>query len=69
MVSVLKASSGRAGNASKVVADALQDAGCEDAEVLSHCREPGTHVRGCWVVELMLGRSLAESEAVIPTKG
>ena len=52
-----------------ILADALQDAGCEDAEVLSHCREPGTHVRGCWVVELMLGRSLAESEAVIPTKG
>jgi len=39
-----------------ILADALQDAGCEDAEVLSHCREPGTHVRGCWVIDLVLGK-------------
>ena len=40
-----------------ILADALQDAGCEDEQVLTHCREPGTHVRGCWVVDLLLGKS------------
>lgn len=37
-------------------ADALVDAGCDAAEVLNHCRGPGEHVRGCWVVDLLLGR-------------
>ena len=36
--------------------DALQDAGCDSADVLDHCRGPGPHVRGCWVVDLILGR-------------
>jgi hypothetical protein len=40
-----------------VLADALEDAGCDDAEVLGHCRRPGVHVRGCWVVDGVLGRS------------
>ncbi len=41
-----------------ILADALQDAGCEDDAVLSHCRDPnGVHVRGCWVVDLVLGKS------------
>jgi hypothetical protein len=41
-----------------ILADALQDAGCEDAEVLAHCRAAKhPHVRGCWVVDLVLGRS------------
>ena len=40
-----------------LLADALEDAGCTDAAVLSHCREPGEHVRGCWVVDLLLGKS------------
>jgi hypothetical protein len=39
-----------------ILADALQDAGCEHADILAHCREPGTHVRGCWVVDLVLGK-------------
>jgi hypothetical protein len=39
-----------------VLADALEDAGCEHADVLSHCRQPGEHVRGCWVVDLVLGK-------------
>ncbi len=39
-----------------ILADALQDAGCEHADILSHCREPGEHVRGCWVVDLVLGK-------------
>ena len=40
-----------------ILADALQDAGCENADVLDHCRGPGPHVRGCWVVDLVLGKS------------
>jgi hypothetical protein len=41
-----------------ILADALQDAGCEHAGVLDHCRDPhGSHVRGCWVVDLLLGKS------------
>src|SRR5262249_43021707 len=40
-----------------VLADALQDAGCDNADVLGHCRDPQlTHVRGCWVVDLVLGK-------------
>ena len=39
-----------------ILADALQDAGCDDEEVLSHCREDREHVRGCWVVDLLLGK-------------
>jgi hypothetical protein len=39
-----------------ILADALEDAGCNDDEVLMHCREPGPHVRGCWVVDLVLGK-------------
>ena len=39
-----------------ILADALQDAGCENADILTHCREPGVHVRGCWVVDLVLGK-------------
>ena len=37
-----------------ILADALQDAGCEDEQVLLHCREPGPHVRGCWVCDAVL---------------
>jgi hypothetical protein len=40
-----------------VLADALEEAGCESADVLAHCRGPGPHVRGCWVVDLVLGKS------------
>ncbi|MDB5311511.1 MAG: hypothetical protein JWO38_5713 [Gemmataceae bacterium] len=39
-----------------ILADALQDSGCEDADILAHCRGPGPHVRGCWVVDLILGK-------------
>jgi len=38
------------------LADALQDAGCDSDDVLDHCRGPGPHVRGCWVVDLVLGK-------------
>jgi hypothetical protein len=40
-----------------ILADALQEAGCEDETILNHCREPGPHVRGCWVVDLVLGKA------------
>jgi hypothetical protein len=40
-----------------VLADALEDAGCDNADIRRHCREPGEHVRGCWVVDLLLGKS------------
>ena len=38
-----------------VLADALEEAGCDHPDVLAHCRGPGPHVRGCWVVDLVLG--------------
>jgi hypothetical protein len=39
-----------------ILADALEDAGCDNADILNHCRQPGAHVRGCWVVDLVLGK-------------
>ncbi|WP_439631562.1 SHOCT domain-containing protein [Gemmata sp.] len=40
-----------------ILADALQDAGCGDAVIVRHCQDTGQlHVRGCWVVDLVLGR-------------
>jgi hypothetical protein len=39
-----------------VLSDALEDAGCDNADLLAHCRQPGEHVRGCWVVDLLLGK-------------
>jgi hypothetical protein len=47
---------GRAFDRLPVLADALQDAGCEDERVLGHCRGPGPHVRGCWLVDCILGK-------------
>ncbi len=39
-----------------ILADALEDAGCGDADLLAHLREPGHHVRGCWALDLVLGK-------------
>jgi hypothetical protein len=39
-----------------ILADALEDAGCDNGDILSHCRSPGPHVRGCWAVDLILGK-------------
>jgi hypothetical protein len=40
-----------------ILADALEEAGCANADILGHCRQPGPHVRGCWVVDLVLGKN------------
>ena len=40
-----------------ILADALEEASCTDQEILAHCRGPGPHVRGCWVVDLLLGKT------------
>jgi hypothetical protein len=39
-----------------VLSDALEEAGCDNADVLNHCRQHGEHVRGCWVLDLLLGK-------------
>jgi hypothetical protein len=44
-------------SAMPILADALQEAGCDHDDILDHCRGPGLHVRGCWVVDLVLGKS------------
>lgn len=43
-------------SAMPILADALQDAGCDNDDILNHCRSGGVHVRGCWVVDLALGK-------------
>jgi hypothetical protein len=40
-----------------VLADALEDAGCDHADILQHCRTETLHVRGCWLVDLILQKS------------
>jgi hypothetical protein len=45
-------------SAMPIFADALQDAGCDNEDILNHCRDTRvTHIRGCWVVDLVLGKS------------
>jgi hypothetical protein len=39
-----------------VLSDALEDAGCDSNEILAHLRGPGPHVRGCWVLDRLLGK-------------
>ena len=38
------------------LADYLEDMGCTNEDILNHCRKPNEHVRGCWVVDLILGK-------------
>jgi hypothetical protein len=40
-----------------ILADALEEAGCHSTDILTHLRRPCEHVRGCWVVDLLLGKS------------
>jgi hypothetical protein len=44
-------------SAMPILADALQEAGCENEQVLAHCREPRDHARGCWVCDALLGKA------------
>jgi hypothetical protein len=39
-----------------ILADALEDAGCSEGQLLVHLRTPGVHVRGCWVIDLLLNK-------------
>jgi hypothetical protein len=39
-----------------ILADALEEAGCQDADILGHCRKPAEHTRGCWVIDLLLAK-------------
>jgi hypothetical protein len=39
-----------------ILADALLDAGCDDENLIAHCRSEGPHVRGCWAIDLILGK-------------
>ncbi len=39
-----------------ILSDALEEAGCTNTDILGHCRQPGQHVPGCWVVDLVLGK-------------
>jgi hypothetical protein len=39
-----------------ILADALEEAGCANRDILDHCRSGGDHVRGCWVIDLLLGK-------------
>jgi hypothetical protein len=40
-----------------VLADALEEVGCPEVNIVAHCRIPGTHVRGCWAVDSILAKS------------
>lgn len=40
-----------------ILADALEDAGCDDADMLRHCRSQDKHVRGCWAIDRILGNA------------
>jgi hypothetical protein len=44
-------------SAMPILADTLQDAGCDNEDILNHCRCGCLHVRGCWVIDLVLGRT------------
>jgi hypothetical protein len=39
-----------------ILADALEEAGCDNPDVLDHCRDDGPHARGCWVADMVLGK-------------
>ncbi|WP_238602601.1 hypothetical protein [Fimbriiglobus ruber] len=39
-----------------ILADALEESGCDNTDLLNHCRSEGPHARGCWAVDLLLGK-------------
>jgi hypothetical protein len=40
-----------------ILGDALMDSGCDNEEIIAHCRSKRPHFRGCWPVDLILGKS------------
>jgi hypothetical protein len=44
-------------SAMPILADALQDAGCNNEDIRDHCQGQGPHIRGCWVVDRLLAKS------------
>jgi hypothetical protein len=46
----------RAFDGMPILADILEESGCDDAAILEHCRSPAEHVRGCWVIDAILGK-------------
>jgi hypothetical protein len=52
-----------------ILGDALEDLGCSEPSLLAHCREPGPHGRGCWVVEGLLGLVPPSSDLVASSAG
>jgi hypothetical protein len=49
-----------------ILADALEEAGCTDPAILDHCRAPGLHARGCWLLDLILLKQEAAVSASSP---
>ena len=49
-----------------VLADALEEAGCVDERVLEHCRSPHLHARGCWLLDMLIGKESGPSLALMP---
>jgi hypothetical protein len=47
---------GRAFDRLPVLADALEEAGCQEEDILTHCRQAGEHARGCWLIDKLLGQ-------------
>jgi hypothetical protein len=40
-----------------ILADAVEEAGCTDADILGHLRGPGAHYRGCWALDSLRGKA------------
>jgi hypothetical protein len=51
-----------------VLADLLEEAGCPEQSVLDHCRGPSEHARGCWAVDLVLGKGQMQTQGPAPVR-
>jgi hypothetical protein len=51
------------------VADALEEADCREPTLLEHCRQPGPHVRHCWVLELLRNRRAVQVDEWLADPG
>jgi cell wall assembly regulator SMI1 len=45
-----------------IIGDALEDAGCYDMVILDHCRQPGDHGSGCWLIDAILAKKQASPQ-------